>query len=45
MAFTVFIAENVIIIRTPIKHPKRNAFAERWIRSVEECPRPSANSE
>ena len=35
---TVFTSANVTIIRTPIRSPNANAFAERWIRSVrEEC--------
>ncbi len=35
---TVFISEDVTILRTLIRAPNANAFAERWIRSVrEEC--------
>ena len=35
---TVFISQDVTIVRTPVWAPNANAFAERWIRSVrEEC--------
>ncbi len=35
---TVFMSEDMTIIRTPVRAPNANAFAERWIRSArEEC--------
>ncbi len=35
---TVFTSQDVTIVRTPVRAPNANAFAERWIRSVrEEC--------
>jgi putative transposase len=35
---TVFMSEDVTIIRTPVRAPNANAVAERWIRSArEEC--------
>ena len=34
----LFETEGIKVIRTPIRAPKANAYAERWIRSVrEEC--------
>lgn len=35
---TVFTPEDVTIIRTPVRAPNMNAFADRWLRTVrEEC--------
>jgi transposase InsO family protein len=35
---TVFTSEDVTILRTPVRAPNANAFAQRWVRSMrEEC--------
>ncbi len=35
---TIFMSQDITIIRTPLQAPNANAFAERWVRSVrEEC--------
>jgi putative transposase len=34
----VFTAEGIQLVRTPVRAPKANAYAERWVRTVRtEC--------
>ena len=36
---SVFLSENINVIRTPLKAPNANAFAERWVRTVRRVTR------